>query len=280
MNSSCGQSQFISKLKNGNHESFLMLYKQYGNKIFNLALKMTGSRDDAEDITQSTFLQAYNSIDKFREESSIYTWIYAIAKNICVRFLNGKRKASFHSLDELIHTVQTPDAVKGLDEIEKQFYINQVREGCLMGLLRCLSFYQRIAFILSVLLQVEVKDVALIINKSEAATRTLIHRARNNIKDFLCKNCSLYDHNNSCHCENLIEFSLKKGWIRKASKVNLSELSNITPVKIEQEIKSIKKIVMLYNTLKDEEPSDNMVHSIKKVIKKQNLKIFSRQKVK
>ena len=52
------------------------LVKTYGNKEYNLAYRLIGNRQDAEDVTQETFLQLYRGLDKFRGESTIYTWIY------------------------------------------------------------------------------------------------------------------------------------------------------------------------------------------------------------
>lgn len=91
----------------------------------------------------------------------------------------------------------------------------QVKDGCLLGLLRCLSLNQRIAFILKVLFDIPIEDVALIIDKSKNSTRILICRARKNLREFLCRNCSLYSEDNHCKCENLILFSLKQGWVEK-----------------------------------------------------------------
>ena len=65
-----------------------VIYKKYSKKIYNLAYRMTGNKDDASDITQDTFIQGFKSLDKFRGESQIYTWLYKIAKNKCLRLKN------------------------------------------------------------------------------------------------------------------------------------------------------------------------------------------------
>jgi hypothetical protein len=65
------------------------------------------------------------------------------------------------------------------------------------------------------------------------------------MKDFLCSNCSLYDSRNTCRCENLINFSLKQGWI---------SLNN--PIRIESEIKDLKNVISLYKTLQETSPTN------------------------
>ena len=66
-----------------------LLYKKYRKPIVNLAYRMTGSMDDAEDIAQDTFIQAFKNFEKFRGDSNVYTWLYRIADNNCLQFLKN-----------------------------------------------------------------------------------------------------------------------------------------------------------------------------------------------
>ncbi len=272
--------ELSEKLKAGDNDGFLILYELYGKSILNLAYKMTGSFEEAEDITQNTFVQAYLNIHGFEGRSKLYTWLYAIAKNLCLRYL-ADRKSSIASLQLLIETVQAPETADQYSDIEKKFYIEQVKEGCLLGLLRCLSFHQRMAFILYVLLEVELKNVAAILNKSESATRTLIHRAKRNVKDFICRNCSRYNESNPCRCEDLIEFSLKQGWIKASEGIQgAGYRKEIPPSSIEAEIQGMSKIVQMYHGLPTKEPSDNLIRHIRNYITESGLEIFHYKKVK
>jgi RNA polymerase sigma factor (sigma-70 family) len=248
------------------------IYKQFSKKIYNLAFRMTGNKDDANDITQETFIQAFTSINKFKGESHIYTWLYRIAKNNCLRFLKEKNKTTFLSLQELVNNVKSPISEE-ISEVEKSLYIAQVKDGCLSGLLRCLSLQQRLAFILNILLNMPIAQVAIVIEKSENATRILVHRSKQNIKDYLCCNCSLYDSNNPCHCENLINFSLKKGWI------NLEIDNNL--IQAESEIKNLKNVVNLYKTLKEKTPAENFTTLFQEFLtNKKDFIILNEKKVK
>jgi RNA polymerase sigma-70 factor (ECF subfamily) len=250
-------------------ESPETLYKKYHNKIYNLALRMTGNQDAANDITHDTFLQAFKSIEKFRGESQPYTWLYKIAKNNCLKFLEKRDHSTVSSLQELIDKNSSPVSEE-VTEAEKMNYILQVKDGCLLGLLRCLSLQQRLAFILNVLLDLPLTQVASIIEKSENATRILVHRSRQNIKEFLCSNCSLYDPRNACRCENLINFSLKQGWIG---------LNN--QIQVESEIKELKNEISLYKTLQDKSPTSNIDKQIQQLLAEMNHSIiFNDKKVK
>jgi RNA polymerase sigma factor (sigma-70 family) len=250
-------------------ENTEIIYNKYSKKIYNLAYRMTGDKDDASDVTQDTFIQGFKSIDKFRGESQIYTWLYKIAKNKCLRLLEKKNKTTFLSLQELIDKNSLPVSDE-ISETEKMNYISQVKDGCLSGLLRCLSLQQRLAFILNVLLDLPIEQVARIIDKSENATRILVHRSKQNIKDFLCSNCSLYDSKNTCRCENLINFSLKQGWI---------DLHNLA--RIESEIKDLKDVVRLYKTLHETSPTYEFDKRVQRLLAdKVDILILNGKKVK
>lgn len=235
------------------------IYRLYAGKIYNLAYRMTGNKEDARDITQETFFQAFRSINTFKGKSEVYTWLYRIAKNNCIRFLEKKKKTSFLDLHTLSEQVSSPVSEE-ISESVKQQFILQVKDGCLSGMMRCLSIQQRLAFIMHILMDLPVSDVALIIEKSENATRILIHRARHNIRNYLCENCSLYNSKNSCRCENLINFSLKHNWIGRND-------SEYTPIyRAEKEISEIKDEVALFKTLKDKEPEIQLGTEVKQLL--------------
>jgi RNA polymerase sigma-70 factor (ECF subfamily) len=254
-------------------EVFNEIYCDYSNKVFNFAYQMTGDEKIAEDITQETFVKVFSNLDSFRGESHIYTWIYSIAKNLCLRYLENRKRSSFRSLEDLIEKASVTDGCEQYDEPERLSYINQVKDGCLLGVLRCLSLNQRIAFILNVIFDLPASDISNVIGRSENATRILVHRARKNIKQFLCDNCSLYNEDNNCRCENLVSFSLKQGWIKKYN-------PPVNPEVVESEIKALKNEIILYKSIASKSESIDLKERILSIIRNENLNIFSAQKVK
>jgi RNA polymerase sigma factor (sigma-70 family) len=241
---------------------------------------MTGNHADAEDITQETFVQVFKNLDNFKSKSHLYTWIYRIAKNFALRHIEKKKRTSFTILENMVADVASP-VTDEIDENEKSLYISQVKEGCLAGLIRCLSFQQRLVFILHVLLKVPIKNVADIIEKSENATRILIHRSRQNIKDFLCKNCSVYNAGNPCQCENMINFSLKQGWIDVPRKSDKMLIWDKEIKQAESEIGSLKKMIGLYQALPGVNPSEDFSSQLQHMLNEKNdFLIFTAKKVK
>jgi RNA polymerase sigma factor (sigma-70 family) len=248
-------------------DSFEEIYTQHSRKVYNLAFRMTGDVQLAEDIAQETFIQVFKNLAKFRGDSQLSTWIYSIARNSCLRQLTKTKRKSYHSIELLIEKVNLSPASEKYNEPEKQFYINQVKNGCLLGVLRCLSFNQRMAFILNVLFDMHISDVSAIINKSENSTRILVHRARKNLREFLCNNCSLYDSANPCRCENLISFSLKQGWLQKYG-------TDTSPAVVETELRAFKNEILLYQNISLKKEPEELKTNILNIMKKQNLLIF------
>ncbi|TAL36745.1 MAG: RNA polymerase sigma factor [Spirochaetes bacterium] len=254
-------------------EHFAEIYTDNFNKVFSFSLRIVGDTHLAEDITQETFIQVYHNYHTFREESLLSTWILTITRNICYRNIRKAKRSSFRSIENLIKTKSSPYHESPDGMFEKQYYTDQIKEGCLLGLLRSLSFFQRSAFILNVLNDLPVTVVSTILEKSDNSTRILIHRARHNLKNFLCGNCSLYQKGNACRCENLIEFSLKQGWIKKYNPA-------IPIKKVEQELKEFKDEILLYKTLPDNGADETLAARCATMIKNHASIIFSDKKVK
>ena len=137
---------------------------------------------------------------------------------------------------------------------------------------------QRMAFILHVLLHYTITDVSEIIGKSENATKVLIHRGRIKIKEFLCKNCSLYNSTNTCQCKNLVGFSLKNGWISVQPNPEYNPATPDARI-IEEEIYHFGEIIDFYNHINPRNTPQGLRLFIKTFIEDKNWKIFKEKNV-
>ncbi len=84
-------SQLIREAQRGYRVAFEELVRQYDRAVLRLALHLTGSEADAQDIYQEAFLKAYRNIGSFRFECSFYTWVYRIVTNLCLDHLRKKQ---------------------------------------------------------------------------------------------------------------------------------------------------------------------------------------------
>jgi len=85
------EMELIREAQQGSRAAFDALVRQYDSQVLRLALHLTGSEHDAEDIHQEAFLKAYRYLGNFRFECSFYTWIYRIVTNLCLDHLRRRK---------------------------------------------------------------------------------------------------------------------------------------------------------------------------------------------
>lgn len=94
-------SSLLERCRASDDAAFSEVVTRYKAKLYNYVYRMTGSADDAEDLTQEVFIRMYTSIDSFRGQSSLNTWLFRIAGNLCIdRFRRTKNRNPAFSLDE------------------------------------------------------------------------------------------------------------------------------------------------------------------------------------
>jgi RNA polymerase sigma-70 factor (ECF subfamily) len=90
-NARASENELIREAQQGSRTAFDVLVRQYDQAVLRLALHLTGSESDAEDIHQEAFLKAYRYLGNFRFECSFYTWIYRIVTNLCLDLLRRRK---------------------------------------------------------------------------------------------------------------------------------------------------------------------------------------------
>lgn len=125
----------IRRVQRGDANAFEYLMAVYEKNVYNLALRMIGSPEDAEDMAQEAFLKAYSSLGSFRGDSRFSVWLYRIVSNVCLDFLRKKKNRQSFSLSmeddegeeaelELPDTSRLPE-----EELEKKLTRDAVRRG-------------------------------------------------------------------------------------------------------------------------------------------------------
>ena len=92
--------EIVRRVQTGDAEAFGELVNRYSGRIYALALAMVRDAQRAEDVTQETFIRAYEHLGGFRGASAFATWLYRIALNECLTFLNKQRANNQLSIDE------------------------------------------------------------------------------------------------------------------------------------------------------------------------------------
>src|ERR1700755_828696 len=94
----------VQAAKQGDVSAFEDLVRRYDRNVCRIALHITQNREDAEDVVQDAFLQAYQNLKNFQEQSKFYTWLVRIAVNEALMKLRKRRPERFVSLDEDVQT--------------------------------------------------------------------------------------------------------------------------------------------------------------------------------
>jgi RNA polymerase sigma factor (sigma-70 family) len=162
---------------------FRTIYEQYSRMVFNLALQYVQNREDAEEITQDTFVTIHHSMHKFEGKSQLSTWIYRITINKSLDFIKTKkRKKRFGILTSLFYE-DTGDERNDIFTFDHPGVILEQREA-VMNLfvhINSLPENQKTALILSKLEQKSQKEIAEIMQISPKAVESLVQRAKSNL---------------------------------------------------------------------------------------------------
>ena len=114
------ERELIARLQKRDEAAFEELIRQYEKKVYTLCFRMCGNSEDAEEAAQDAFLALWRGIDRFRQESSLSTWIYRLATNACIDTLRRRKKQSGSvSLDDeelFVDAVEHREAQKLLQE--------------------------------------------------------------------------------------------------------------------------------------------------------------------
>jgi RNA polymerase sigma factor (sigma-70 family) len=173
----------ISKLKQGDYQSFVSLVDLYSEKIYNLTLSILQNQEDAEDITQEVFETVFLSLATFKEEAQITTWIYRIAVNKCKEFLRKKaRKKRFAFLTRL----NLADSDLAIEVMHPGIILeNNERLAILLAAIKKLPDNQQIAFTLHKLEGLSYDEITKLMQLSMSSVESLMFRARKNLKNML-----------------------------------------------------------------------------------------------
>ena len=181
---------------------FDSIYKENYQKLYTLAFRMTGNREDAEDVLQLGFINAYNAFEKFRNNSSVYTWLYRIIINTAKRFYKecSKLPAIEYTDEHGISQQEFYNHINSFGRVEDQVLTKLTRETCLQMFMNCMPAKFRAVYTLRVMLKFSTADTADILGISESAVKVSLHRARKIAWEHINGRCSLIQPGAMCDC--------------------------------------------------------------------------------
>jgi RNA polymerase sigma-70 factor, ECF subfamily len=176
-------SRLAAEARDGNRFAFQQLVTQLEPRVFRMIFYRTRSREDAEDICQDVFLQAYRSLKKLKEPERFASWLFRIAVN---RVNDHHRRQKFRSLFSVLHDTDgeseaDPPAEREsdtMDAIVRKEFWQKVET-----MLTRLSKMEKEVFLLRFLDDLGLKEIAEVLHKSESTVKTHLYRALGKFKN-------------------------------------------------------------------------------------------------
>ncbi len=174
-----GEETLVHEILSGDVDSYALLMKRYQKPIYNLMLRMTGSEQDAADLTQETFVRAYEKLEKFNPSAPFFPWLYTMGLNLARDFLRRAKRSPIESCesessfcvevnedDRLVERIDGRDVLEGLQTLPVDY-----REALL------LRFHEGLS----------VSEVAYALGLSLSAAKMRIHRGLQRLRQWFEK---------------------------------------------------------------------------------------------
>ncbi|RYZ17129.1 MAG: sigma-70 family RNA polymerase sigma factor [Chitinophagaceae bacterium] len=158
--------------------AYTALIRKYQERLYWHVRRMVVHHEDANDVLQNVFIRVWNALGNFKEESQLYTWLYRIATNECLTYIEGQKKRSAVDFDDVASGLENQvRAQEGFDanklEWKLQLAIQQLPEK------------QRIVFTLRYYDEMPYEEMSLVLETSEGALKASYHHAAKKIEDYI-----------------------------------------------------------------------------------------------
>ena len=171
--------ELAQRCQHGDAAAFEEVYRAHAGRLYNLALRMSGSTQEAEDLLQEVFLHAHRKLGSFRGDSSLGTWLYRLAVNHCLDFLRGRQSRMTRVTDSLDEegavepAAVAPAVPTAVSRLDLERAIARLPRGC------------RAAFVLHDVEGFEHNEVAKLLGVSEGTSKSQVHKARMKLRAML-----------------------------------------------------------------------------------------------
>jgi RNA polymerase sigma-70 factor, ECF subfamily len=167
------------RCRQGELGAFEELYRAHSGRLYSVALRMVGNTADAEDLLQEIFLSAHRKLESFRGESTLGTWLYRLAVNLCLDYLRSRTGRASHLTDPLDDEPALPEAAgrgladRTISRMDLERALTQLPLGC------------RTAFVLHDVEGLEHREIGEVMGIAEGTSKSQVHKARLRLRNLL-----------------------------------------------------------------------------------------------
>ena len=187
------ERDMIERASRGDAAAFNRLMEQHERRMYAVALRMCGNREDAQDCLQEAMLRVYRAIGGFKGQSSFSTWVYRITMNTCLDELRRKKNRQSTSLDSLLDMGWSPS--DDTNAPEKQAMRSELRRN-LNRAIQELPEEMRSAVVLRDIQGFSYEEIAHMLEINVGTIKSRISRGREKLREKMKENAELFDMRN------------------------------------------------------------------------------------
>jgi len=173
----------LAGLRRQDAQAFATFFETYADRVYRMAAHLLGNEQDAEEVTQATFLSAFKAIDHFEPRARVSTWLYRIAYNHCLMVLR-QRRTDIELPDEDA-ALPLPNAMVDWSHLPETEILSEEAQATLRAAITDLPESLRAAFVLRDVEQLSTAECAQVQHITEAACKVRLHRARLHLRERL-----------------------------------------------------------------------------------------------
>jgi RNA polymerase sigma-70 factor (ECF subfamily) len=174
----------IARAQAGEHAAFEQLFNQYQSQIYNYIYRLMGSSEDANDLTQDTFLKAYLALSRTSHDLRVGAWLYRIATNVCLDQLRHRKLIKWQAWESFVAVFHPTQVAK--DSPERDCITRENAEEVQLILAQMHPKY-RMCLILREYHDLSYDEIAEVLNTTRAAVKSLLFRAREEFRQVYAK---------------------------------------------------------------------------------------------
>lgn len=217
------------KALNGDINAFQVLFAQFQSQLKSYLYRLLANRNDAEDLTHDTFIQAFDKLSTFKNQSSLKTWVFQIATNLSYNYLQKQKRWTPDVSEQAKRLVLGNEKLRNdivdihQTSADGHYDIKEHIDTCFTCIAKNLPIENQIAIMLKDVYDFSVSEICLILDKTEGVVKYLLQDGRNTMTDIFDKRCALVNKNGVCHqCSELNGwFNPKQNQQEALMKINL-----------------------------------------------------------
>jgi RNA polymerase sigma factor (sigma-70 family) len=211
--------ELVVAVRRGSRAALDTLVRSLQRPVFNLAVRMLGNAADAEDATQEILVQVITHLGDIRDPEAAGAWTFRLA---CRHLVHADKRGRLEA-QRLTFRAFAADLADGLEELpdeaardpETQAMVEEVKVGCTLALLTCLSRPLRAAYVLGETFELSDQEAASALDIDPAAFRQRLRRARSLVEAFLRARCGLVSPAAACRCDRRVAQATRLGRVEK-----------------------------------------------------------------